>query len=292
MIRGNIKFVFSQLICLGAFLGHTVRRVNNFMSLYFYGIRTGMICFNLSYTSYNLRRAISFFLEALSYRGTAFFLAGNLKVIHIWFRKQRKKFRRSCCWYAGPYVGGLVSNFNHVKKNSPVRLRSNMIRFNGLPNVVLVFDSNEYFNGFMEAYSRGVPSIGLVDSDLEYQDASYPIFMNNETFRIKFFFCNFFFSLIKYQRLVERFLVLVPGAEKVEKREEQFSRVVSSIYRKSSRISYRFINPILLRFANKCVRARFSKFREPSPYVPYKELIRIKRNVLKKPKGLKNVNKK
>ncbi len=226
MGRDSIKYTFNQLVNLGAFIGHLVRRSNNFMTLYFYGVRCGLVCFNLSYTAYYMRRAGLFFLSILNYRGCGYVLCGDLNPIHLWFLNTVNRLTEdSIYWYAGPLMGGLVSNFYSIRHSLNASKVSSLGGFSRFPSVALIFDSNEYFNCYREAFNVGLPSIGLVDSDLEYKGVSYPLFMNNETFRIKFFFCTFFYNLVLYSCFFERLFLLECNEKVVNSFSKKFLKI-------------------------------------------------------------------
>ena len=91
-----------------------------------------------------------------------------------------------------------------------------------MPSVFFIFDANEHFLCYKEASFVGIPSVGFLDSDLDYQHALYPIIANDESIvaniyvllvvsyfvkinrfkrRLKFFrlYLKFFIILLKYR---------------------------------------------------------------------------------------------
>ena len=44
-----------------------------------------------------------------------------------------------------------------------------------LPSLIIISSTNTFYYSFQESISLGIPSVGFIDSDLEFFDTFYPI---------------------------------------------------------------------------------------------------------------------
>ena len=216
-----------QMLNLSLHIGHKKVQWSKYLSLFVVGFRAGLVLLNLDYALLYLRRAFSFINKVLYFYGRLFSISNFVNVgfggLSQYFLNKRRKGLVG--HYDGYYIGGLVSNFFRIRrarKRFKFEFVRKFARFRyRLPSIFFVFDANEHFLCFKEASFVGIPSVGFLDSDLDYQHALYPIISNDESIianiyvllvvsyfvkvnrykrRLKFFnlFLKFFILLLKY----------------------------------------------------------------------------------------------
>lgn len=178
-----ISLTKSQLINVSFHLGQLKSKWNAAFGLYIYGIRQNMIIFNIDYSFYNIRRAL-LFTKQLSLNRVRILSVSNYNfsefngLTSFFFKKIKHLY------YDGPGFNGLVSNYFSARKASFLNLELVQTNINldinafFFPSVILITSSNHFFSLFMEAARIFIPSIGIVDSDMEYRDLIYPLYGN------------------------------------------------------------------------------------------------------------------
>lgn len=201
------KFTLNQLFSLGAHVGHLRRRLNKSMSVFLLGFRNGLVCIDLNFTIFFLRRAVNFLRVILKSRGSVFFFVSNWGPLQRYFRL--KFFTRMHLWYSGPFLGGLLSNLRSVRYSYEARAFGNFFRTQILvPDTTILFDSTNFFYVYRDAFLLGIPSIGFVDTDLDYQNVLYPIILNNSGVKVNFLYGVFFLNILKQEHFLERFFLV------------------------------------------------------------------------------------
>jgi hypothetical protein len=112
-------------------------------------------------------------------------------------------------WYSGPFLGGLLSNLRSVRYSYEARAFGNFFRTQILvPDTTILFDSTNFFYVYRDAFLLGIPSIGFVDTDLDYQNVLYPIILNNSGVKVNFLYGVFFLNILKQEHFLERFFLV------------------------------------------------------------------------------------
>jgi hypothetical protein len=138
------KFTLNQLFSLGAHVGHLRRRLNKSMSVFLLGFRNGLVCIDLNFTIFFLRRAVNFLRMLLKSRGSVFFFISNWGPLQRYFRA--RFCTRMHLWYSGPFLGGLLSNLRSVRYSPEARAFGNFFRTRILvPDTTILFDSTNFF---------------------------------------------------------------------------------------------------------------------------------------------------
>lgn len=226
-IYNIINITRIQMLNLSLHIGHKKVQWSKYLSLFVVGFRAGLVLLNLDYALLYLRRAFSFVNKVLYFYGRLFSISNFVNVgfggLSQYFLNKRRKGLVG--HYDGYYMGGLVSNFFKIRK-AKKRFKFEFVRKFArfkyrLPSVFFIFDANEHFLCYKESSFVGIPSVGFLDSDLDYQHALYPIIANDESIvaniyvllvvsyfvkinrfkrRLKFFrlFLKFFIILLKY----------------------------------------------------------------------------------------------
>jgi len=202
-----IKFGLKQLFSYNVHLGHHKTRWNPQVSPFLYGIRNNVHIINLEYTFYMLRRSLYFIKEIIANRGNILFL--NLTIGT--YKYLLKKLNKTGQFVANfKYIGGLLTNFRNVK--SCYRTLRKMKR---LPSAIIVTKLSACPTIVQEAKKLNIPIIGIVDSNNNPNNFTYPIPGNAESIvSIKFYYALFikaiksginkrkFYFLRRYRRKV------------------------------------------------------------------------------------------
>jgi ribosomal protein S2 len=177
------------------------------MSIFLLGFRNGLVCVDLNFTIFFLRRALNFLRFVLKARGSVFFFVTNWAPLQKYFKA--KFSTRLHFWYSGPFLGGLLSNLKSTRYSSKARFFGNFFKTRILiPEVAILFDSATFFYIYRDAFLLGIPSIGFVDTDLDYQNILYPIILNNSGVKINFLYSVFFLNILKQEQFLERFFLV------------------------------------------------------------------------------------
>jgi hypothetical protein len=72
-----------------------------------------------------------------------------------------------------------------------------------LPSLVIISSTNNYYYAFHESSILGIPSVGFIDSDLEFLDSFYPILGNNDN-KASDFFLIISFSCVSKNALLRK----------------------------------------------------------------------------------------
>lgn len=213
-------FTMRQLLEAGVHFGHTTRRWNPRMSPYIFGERNGVHIIDLEQTVPMLHQALGFVREVVSSGGRVLFVATKRQA------SERVAEAASRCgqYYVNHrWLGGMLTNWKTIS-NSIRRLREiedrlaaenigltkkellNLTRdrdkleralggikeMGGLPNVVVVIDTNKEHIAVAEARKLGIPVVAVVDSNSDPRDLSYPVPGNDDAIRAISLYCDLF----------------------------------------------------------------------------------------------------
>lgn len=202
-----------QLLEAGAHFGHQTSRWHPKMGQYIHSKRNGSHIIDLTKTVAKLEEALSFLQETAS---------KDRQVLFVGTKRQAQPIVQKLAEDLGqPYVterwlGGMLTNWNTVGTQIKhlVDLETKMAsgelasKFNKLevqrfqeeidslnhsyggikelnakPGVVVVFDVVHDVNAVREAKKLGLPIIGIVDSNADPSDITYPIPMNDDAIK-------------------------------------------------------------------------------------------------------------
>lgn len=204
-----IKVSLDELLETGAHFGHQTRRWNPKMEEYLYGEENGVHIFDLTKTKPLIEEALSFLTKAAS-EGKTILILGTKKQIKDKVAEVAKE--------AGvPYInerwlGGIITNFDQMKRSlkKMEEMKANVVgggyakftkkerllidreiarleRFFGgiatltaIPDVLFVIDTKREAGAVHEANYKKVPVIGIVDSNADPDQVTYPIPMNDD----------------------------------------------------------------------------------------------------------------
>ncbi len=211
-------FTMRQLLEAGVHFGHTTRRWNPKMSPYIFGERNNTHIIDLEQTVPMLHHALGFVREIT---------AGGGRVLFVGTKRQAAEKISDAAKRCGQYyvnhrwLGGMLTNWKTIS-NSIKRLRSleeklaeedlgltkkellNLTRdrdkleralggikdMGGLPDVLVVIDTNKEHIAIAEAGTLGIPVVAVLDSNSSPEGVTYPIPGNDDAIRAISLYCD------------------------------------------------------------------------------------------------------
>jgi small subunit ribosomal protein S2 len=208
----SIKVSLDELLETGAHFGHQTKRWNPKMDEYLYGQENGVHIFDLTKTKPLLEEALEFVTRSVK-EGKVIVLLGTKKQI-------KDKVAQVAQEVGVPYVnerwlGGTISNFDQMKRSikkmeemkagveggvySKYTKKERLLidreiarleRFFGgikdltaTPDALFVIDTKREAGAVFEANKKGIPVVGIVDSNSDPDLIDYPIPMNDDASR-------------------------------------------------------------------------------------------------------------
>lgn len=213
-------FTMRQLMEAGVHFGHHTRRWNPKMSQFIFGERNNIHILDLQQTVPMLYRAMEFV------RGV---VAGGGRVLFVGTKRQASDIIADSAKRCGQYyvnhrwLGGMLTNWSTIS-NSIKRLKEqedilaagaqgltkkeilNLTRsrdkleralggikdMGGLPDVLVVVDTNKEAIAVQEARNLGIPVVAIVDSNSDPAGITYPVPGNDDALRAIQFYGDLF----------------------------------------------------------------------------------------------------
>jgi small subunit ribosomal protein S2 len=217
-------FSLRDLLEAGVHFGHHPRRWNPKMKQYIFGIRNEVHIINLDHTYPLLCRALEVIRDTVASGG---------RILLVGTKKQASALIADAAEKTGQYyvnnrwLGGMMTNWNTVS-NSIIRLREiennldnevfqkgltkkeflslrnqkNKLEKNlggikdmgGIPDLLMVFDTNRESLAIKEANCLGIPVLGILDTNSSPDGISYPIPGNDDARRSIELYCSLYVS--------------------------------------------------------------------------------------------------
>ena len=217
MVSVNMR----EMLEAGVHFGHQVRKWNPKMKPYIYGKKNGIYIINLQTSIELFKNALEFVTEVV---------ASGQEALIVGTKKQAQTIITDVSENCGMHyvnkrwLGGLLTNFPMVKKSieklidldemkkdgrwevKPKKEQSRlekkykklhknlwgMRNIKALPGVLIVIDSNFEDIAVEEAKKLGIPIVGIVDTNANPEDITYPVPGNDDAIRsIKLFASKF-----------------------------------------------------------------------------------------------------
>ncbi|KLN61478.1 30S ribosomal protein S2 [Kiloniella spongiae] len=213
-------FTMRQLLEAGVHFGHTTRRWNPKMSQYIFGARNGIHILDLEQSVPMLHKGLAFTREVV---------AGGGRVLFVGTKRQASEKMAEAAKRCGQYyvnhrwLGGMLTNWKTVS-NSIRRLKElderldndqggltkkellNLTRqrdkleralggikeMGGIPDVIVVIDTNKEHLAIAEAAKLKIPVVGILDSNSDPADITFPIPGNDDAIRAISLYCDLF----------------------------------------------------------------------------------------------------
>lgn len=213
-------FTMRQLLEAGVHFGHTTRRWNPKMSQYIFGARNGIHILDLEQSVPMLHKGLAFTREVV---------AGGGRVLFVGTKRQASDKMAEAAKRCGQYyvnhrwLGGMLTNWKTVSnsirllKDLDERLENNqggltkkellnltrkrdkleralggIKEMGGIPDVIVVIDTNKEHLAIAEATKLKIPVVGVLDSNSDPADITFPIPGNDDAIRAISLYCDLF----------------------------------------------------------------------------------------------------
>jgi len=213
-------FTMRQLLEAGVHFGHHTRRWNPRMEPFIFGVRNGIHILVLRQTVPMLHAALQ------SVRDT---VAGGGRVLFVGTKRQASEQITEAAQRCGQYyinhrwLGGMLTNWRTItesikrlkeidellsqdevgltKKELLIRTRERdkleralggIKDMGGLPDIVVVIDTNKESIAVREAQKLGIPVVAVVDSNSDPRGITFPIPGNDDAMRSIALYCSLF----------------------------------------------------------------------------------------------------
>ncbi len=221
------EFSMRQLLDAGVHFGHQSHRWNPKMKPYLFGIRNGIHIIDLQQTVPLLHNALVFLYEIANNNG---------KILFVGTKRQAQKpiqeaaTKNNQFFVTHRWPGGMLTNWKTIsqsikqlddldykldEKNNFVKMltkkeRLNLQRkqdklnlalggirnMNGIPDAIIVFDTNKEKNALEEAKVLKIPIVAIIDSNSNPDGIDFPIPGNDDATRALKTFCELFSDTI------------------------------------------------------------------------------------------------
>ena len=215
------EFSMRQLLDAGIHFGHQSHRWNPKMKPYLFGIRNGIHIIDLQQTVPLLHNALVFLYEIANNNG---------KILFVGTKRQAQKPIQEAAMKNNQYFvthrwpGGMLTNWKTIsqsikqlddldfkldEKNDFVKVltkkeRLNLQRkqdklnlslggirnMNGIPDAMIIFDTNKEKNALEEAKVLNIPIVAIIDSNSNPDGIDFPIPGNDDATRALKTFCE------------------------------------------------------------------------------------------------------
>ena len=221
-------FSMRQLIDAGVHFGHQSHRWNPKMKPYLFGVRNGIHIIDLQQTVPLLHNALVFLNDIASNGGKILFvgtkrqaqepikmLAENTKqyfVVHRWpggmltnWETISKSIKQLTDLenkldenneYIKTFTKKEILNFQRKKDKLELAL-GGIKNMGGIPDVIVIFDTNKEKIALQEAKMLNIPIVAIIDSNSNPDDISYPIPGNDDATRAINTFCDLITNTVK-----------------------------------------------------------------------------------------------
>ncbi len=211
-------FTMRQLLEAGVHFGHRTRRWNPKMAPYLFGVRNGIHIIDLQQTVPLLHQAMTAVKDVV---------AGGGRVLFVGTKRQASAKVSEAAKRCGQYyvnhrwLGGMMTNWQTIS-NSIKRLRDlddqlagetvgltkkellgltreqskleralgGIKEMGGLPDILIVIDTNKEAIAVAEANKLSIPVVGVIDSNSKPDGISYPVPGNDDAIRAITLYCE------------------------------------------------------------------------------------------------------
>ena len=214
-------FSMRQLLDAGIHFGHQSHRWNPKMKPYLFGVRNGIHIIDLQQTVPLLRNALVFLHEISNNSGKILFV-GTKRQAQEPIKKAAIETNQFFVTHRWP--GGMLTNWKTIsqsikqmndleakldenneytnkltkketlnlqRKKDKLELSLGGIRnMNGIPDVIVIFDTNKEKNALEEAKVLNIPIVAIIDSNSNPEGIDFPIPGNDDATRAIMTFCN------------------------------------------------------------------------------------------------------
>jgi small subunit ribosomal protein S2 len=170
------QLTLSTLVAAGAHMGHHTSLMNSNFIPYAYGTRAGITIIDLDSTLPLLRRAAALVRAVAARDGTVLFLGTRPDLRPCVARAAQRMgpqgFHMGEKWPAGTFT-------NRLQRFGPQAFERTRV----VPDLVVVLNPLQNMTAIRECAQEQVPTIGIVDSNVDPRIVMYPIPANDESTR-------------------------------------------------------------------------------------------------------------
>lgn len=198
-----------KLLEAGAHFGHQTKRWNPKMGEYIYGVKDGISIFDLVKTKEGLEKALEVLAKASK---------DNQLILFVGTKRQVKdKVKEVALAVNSPFInerwlGGTLTNFEQIKSSVKKletmkrereagdykeftkkerllidrdiekleKMVGGLVLLGRVPDMMFIVDTHKEGSAVKEALKMGVPVVGIVDTNADPTDITYPIPMNDD----------------------------------------------------------------------------------------------------------------
>ncbi|KAF9452240.1 ribosomal protein S2 [Macrolepiota fuliginosa MF-IS2] len=165
----------STLLAAGAHFGHASTRMNpNFMP-YAYGTRAGITIIDLDQTLPLLRRAANLVRAVAKSRGSIIFI-GTRPDLQPIVQKASRRLGKQGYSVGDRWLPGTLTNRRHFFGNDVDKVKA-------IPDLAIILNPMANMSAIRECAAEHVPTIGIIDSNVDPRIVMYPIPANDENTR-------------------------------------------------------------------------------------------------------------
>lgn len=211
-------FTMRQLLEAGVHFGHSTRRWNPRMAPYIFGVRNGVHIIDLQQTVPMLHSALAAVRAVVASGG---------RVLFVGTKRQASELIANSAGRCGQYyvnhrwLGGTLTNWKTItasikrlreldeilSEDEDLRTKKELLgltrerdklqralggikEMGGLPNIIVVIDTNKEAIAIKEATKLGIPVVGVIDSNSNPEGITHPIPGNDDAIRSINLYCD------------------------------------------------------------------------------------------------------
>lgn len=163
-------------------LGHYKKFSNTKVKPFLLGERNNLYILNVNWTVLQFKVLSSYILNITSFRKKVL-VVKDRDILNF-----KEAFKvRNVFLYNTKWIGGSLTNFRRVRKNSKFKINNNsfnsLAAMRYLPCCVFIFDTNLSYWALREAFNLDIPISAVIDTDIQHLNyINYPIVGNNKSF--------------------------------------------------------------------------------------------------------------
>ncbi|KAF8559626.1 ribosomal protein S2 [Imleria badia] len=170
---GPLQATVSALISAGAHLGHTRSLMNPNFLPYAFGVRAGLTIIDLDQTVPLLRRAASV-VRAIVQRGGTVLFVGTRPDLQDIVRNAANRLDEQGYHIGERWLPGILTNRRQLFSSASQKYLIT-------PDLVIFLNPMANMNAIRECAIQHIPTIGIVDSNVDPRIVMYPIPANDES---------------------------------------------------------------------------------------------------------------
>lgn len=170
---GPSQATLSALVASGAHFGHTKSLMNPNFLPYAYGVRAGLTIIDLDQTLPLLRRAANV-VRAIAQRGGTVIFVGTRPELRDIIRKAAGRLDEQGYHIGERWLPGTLTNKKQLFQIEGQNYRTT-------PDLVIFLNPIANMNAIRECAIQHIPTIGIVDSNVDPRIVMYPIPANDES---------------------------------------------------------------------------------------------------------------